>query len=158
MTSIVDNEKEEVGTGLVAELMEESLAGRVTAQRVREEERMQFLPRYAGKRFLLVETAVFRMLAQLSTEYQGGYWHFYTLSNGGFFLAPSAPAHYRLCCDGNGFTGMVSAEAAGLIATAMALSHLSCQFEEERLIEAFYQLRDFASGHAEASSIFRALD
>lgn len=130
----------------------------ITSQRVADAQRMQFLPRHAGKRFLLVETAAFRFLEQMSPDYHGGYWHFHTLSNGGFFMVPSGPARYRLCCEGNGFSGMVSAEAAGIIACAMALSHLSCQFEEQRLIDAFYQLRDFASTHAEASAIFGALD
>ena len=130
----------------------------VTARQVAEADRMAFLPRYAGRRFLLVETATFRFLEQMSPDYQGGYWHFYTLSNGGFFMTPSGPGRLQLCCEGNGYTGTVSAQAAGIIATAMALSHLSCQFEEERLIDAFYQLRDFASSHAEAPAIFRALD
>ena len=130
----------------------------ITAQRVAEAERMDFLPRYAGRRFLLVETAAFRFLEQVSPDYHGGYWHFYTLSNGGFFLVPAGPTRFRLRCDGNGFSGMVSAEAAGIVACAMALSHLSCQFEEERLVDAFYQLRDFAATHIEASAIFGALD
>ena len=73
-------------------------------------------------------------------------------------MTPSSPWRLQLRCEGNGYTGTVSAQAAGIIATAMALSHLSCQFEEERLIDTFYQMRDFAFTHEEAPAIFKALD
>ena len=130
----------------------------ITAHQVAESERMDFLPRHVGRRFLLVETTVFRMLEKLSPDYQGGIWHFYTLSNGGYFMAPSDPEQLRMYCDGNGFSGTVSSEAAGIIACAMALSHLSFQIEGEGLTAAFYRLRDYALAHAEAASIFGALD
>ena len=136
----------------------QTLQADITAQQVAEADRMDFLPRHAGHRFLLVETTVYRMLEQLSTDYQGGYWDFYTLSNGGYFMAPTDPAQLRLCCDGNGYSGIVSAEAAGIIACSMALNRLSFQFEGDGLAEAFYQLRDFALAHPESAAIFGALD
>ena len=53
---------------------------------------------------------------------------------------------------------MVSAEAAGLIATLFALSHLSFRHESDQLAEAYLRLYAFAGDHPEASEIFKAID
>jgi len=62
------------------------------------------------------------------------------------------------CYEGNGFKGEVSADAAGIIACLMAFSHLSFQTGDDRIIEAFHNLREFVSTHREARLIFLAID
>src|SRR3546814_6505276 len=65
-------------------------------------------------------------ISKLSADFTGAYWHFYTLSNGGFYMAPGDQPQYRLEWDGNGFSGDVSADAAGLIAT-LSIGRASCR-------------------------------
>jgi len=60
--------------------------------------------------------------------------------------------------DGNGFEGALSADAAGIVATLFALSHLSFRYPRDLLAESYERLADFAAGHAEAGAIYRAID
>lgn len=131
----------------------------ITATQIPVGARLDFLPRHFGRRdMLVVENTVYNQLRALCAQYQGGYWEFYDLSNGGCYLAPRG-TEYRLFCEGNGFEATVSADAAGIIATLHALSHLSFKFQDSTLIsDHFHQLRAFALRHAEQSAIFSAID
>ena len=120
--------------------------------------RLDCLPRFFGARCVMVENTVFSMLESLSSDYHGGFWTFYELSNGGFYMAPNTDKPFHFFCDGNGFEGEVSADAAGIIACLFTFSHLSFAVENDRLSELFYLLRDYASEHPEASAIFMAID
>ena len=64
---------------------------------------------------LRLEPHVFTMADRLSTDYRGGYWDFYALSNGGFYMAPATDATFKVSCE-NGFEGSMSADALGLTA------------------------------------------
>ncbi len=132
--------------------------GSIVAAVVQDALRDQFLYRQLGESFLRFETSAFTMLADASADYTGADWEFYTLSNGGFYMAPKVDTPFHLCCFGNGFDGYLSADAAGIYACAMALSHLSFSCRDERPATKFHLLRDFYCDHAEAGSLFRALD
>lgn len=129
----------------------------IAAARVPEDERMNTLPNHFGRHLLTVENAIYAWLRELSGEYRGGYWHFYELSNGGFYMAPDCES-LQLRVDGNGYDGRVSGDAAGIIACLFALSHLSFQIPSEMLLSHFQQLLDFAFEHREAAAIFAATD
>ena len=61
----------------------------ITATRVSESQRMDVADEHFGIRFpLTVEPMIYQFDTQLSSAYSGGYWQFYTLSDGGFFMAP----------------------------------------------------------------------
>jgi len=51
----------------------------------------------------------------LAHEYKGGYWDFYTLSNGGFYMALNSDASFDVICD-NQYRGNLSADALGITA------------------------------------------
>ncbi len=106
-----------------------------------------------------VEPAIFDMAGTLSTEYQGGYWDFYRLSNGGWYMCPSSETIYTISSM-NGFTGKVSGDALGITACLFAFSHLS--FERDAVAEVcaeqYHLLREFAMDHAEAMAILAAID
>jgi hypothetical protein len=74
----------------------------ITGTRVPDEERMNTLPSHFGRHLLTVENAIYGWLRELSREYSGGYWHFYELSNGGFYMAPECES-LQLRVDGNGY-------------------------------------------------------
>lgn len=121
-------------------------------------ERMRCLPEVAGHHYIALEHTVYDMLGRLSEDYDGGMWDYYRLSNGGFYMAPAAVKPHRLVCDGNGFAGEVSADTAGIIATAMAYSHLSFLPDGSCFARAYELLSLFIFQHPEVRTIRAALD
>jgi hypothetical protein len=105
---------------------------------------------------MTVEGAVYDWMARLSPGYQGGYWHFYELSNGGFYMAPTLERLHVV--SPNGFEGTLSAEAAGITACLFTFSHLSFVINSDIFAEHYHQLLPFAIEHAEASLILGATD
>jgi len=131
----------------------------VTASLVADSDRLSFLPNFFGQRLMLQgEGLVFAWMSKLSENYNGGYWHFYTLSNGGFYMAPAFDEPMRISVEGNGFEGELSADAAGIVASLFVLCHLANLTEEDRVIELYWGLRDYAATHQESNLIFRAID
>ena len=129
----------------------------IEAHQVPDDARMHALPRHFGRHMLTVEDAVYRWMRQLAPEYSGGYWHFYELSNGGFYMAPECEP-LRLRVESNGYEGLMSSRAAGITACLFALSHLSFRIDDQVIGSHFYQLRDFAVEHQEAGAILAAID
>jgi Antirestriction protein len=130
----------------------------VTASPVGDSERMDFLPNFFGRHMMRGEAAVYSWASMLSVDYQGGTWAFYRLSNGGFYMAPTSPDKFRVECAGNGFNGVLSADATGVVVTLFALCHLAEIVQEDRIIDHYHALREFALDHPEALQIFRAID
>lgn len=107
-----------------------------------------------------IEPDVFAMASRLSPDYCGGYWEFYLLPNGGFFMAPVAD-HGFLVCANNGYEGRMSAEALGLTACLYVYSNATFTQVGQLLdvcADQFHKVREFAIGHPEASEIFQAID
>jgi len=120
-------------------------------------ERLECLPRHFGRHQLIVEDAVYAFMRHLCAEYTGGFWHYFELSNGGFYMAPDGQ-RLKVRVSGNGFSGEMSAEAAGITACLFALSHLSFQIRTEVISNHFYQLREFVLEHQERRAILAAID
>jgi hypothetical protein len=130
----------------------------ITAEKVAEHARMQSLPKHFGARLMLsVEQTVYHTLRELSAEYRGGYWHYYELSNGGFYMAPDLE-RLQLCVAGNGFEERLTGDAAGITACLFAYSHLFAVHKEAVLVEHYEWLRAFAVEHAEGGNILAAID
>lgn len=97
----------------------------ITATLVPEASRMDVAGKHFGIRFpLTVEPMIFQFATQLAPAYGGGYWSFYKLSNGGFYMAPNLDKSFQVIAD-NGFSGTMSAEALGITACLYAFSNLS---------------------------------
>ena len=131
---------------------------KIEAREVPENERLEVLPKRFGHHMLIVENAIYDFMAAHARTYRGGSWKFVELSNGGVYMAPIGEATFDVHIEGNGFEGSMSADAAGITACLFAFSHLSFQIQSDALVNHFYQLRDFASEHAEASAILAAID
>lgn len=130
----------------------------VVAQQVEDSERMLALPRHFGQRLLAFEGAVYGFMRRFAADYDGAYWQFYELSNGGFYMAPDGGA-FRFSVDTNGYEGVMSADAAGITVCLFASSHLSFRYSEDDVFgDHFHFLREFAAEHAEATEIFAAID
>lgn len=131
----------------------------ISAQLVAEKDRPDFLAKQLpGSLCVKGESLVYRWLAKLSPQYAGGYWEFYALSNGGFYMAPKDARQFAIAVEGNGFRGTVSADVAGIIACLFALNALACQSANPAVIDRYYQLRDYALDHPDALSIMAAID
>lgn len=132
----------------------------ITATLVPESKRMDVADKHFGIRFpLTIEPMIFQFATQLAPAYSGGYWDFYTLRNGGFYMAPKLEGEFQVVAD-NGFTGTMSAEALGLTATLYTYSNLS--FGEgkfgETCGEHYHRLYEFSMQHPEAGAIRAAID
>jgi hypothetical protein len=143
--------------------MNQSIAKRL----VPEAERMACVDQLFGLAYVLkLEPTVFGFAERLANEYQGGYWEFYALSNGGFYMArvSAGDGALHVTCD-NGFEGQLSADALGITACLYAYSHLS--FGDgvpgngrlaQVCADQYHLLRDFMFGHPEVAGILKAID
>lgn len=134
--------------------------GGITARLVADGSRSNTLPQHFGPAFLFVENLVFDLASTLIPAYRGAYWHFYELSNGGFYMAPEMqPA--RLHVEGNGFEDVMSADAVGIVVCLFAFSHGSFSLSGqtgEICARHYAWLREFSLSHRERSLISAAID
>ena len=95
----------------------------------------------------------------MADNYDYGDWQFYTLSNGGYYMAPRSDTLYNVS-SANGFDGQMTADALGIVACLYAYSHSS--FGEGDFAELcanhYHWLRAYAMEHKEVRSILRAID
>ena len=129
---------------------------------VLEKDRRKFLPKHVGLFMTRFETSIYNWMSRLDNDYNGGYWEFYELDNGGFFLAPSEKRDYKLCSINNN-EEVVSNIAAGITVTLFALSNIMhldniSDNMQENLSNKYYALRDFAADYIEAKEIFSLID
>lgn len=127
---------------------------------VPESERSDFLPRLFGSRLMIIgENAVYTFMTRLSEQYGGGFWDFKEGQDGARYMSPSGPGDFAIAWHGNGYSGTMSNDAAGITATLFALSHMSMVYRNhDHLAEAYHALLDLAASHPESGEIFRAID
>lgn len=134
--------------------------GPQSATIVPEQRRLEFLPALFGCSLLIIgENAVYSLMERLSPlDYRGGFWDFYEHQGTPLFLAPQSRSRFRITGEITGFQGEVSAEAAGIIATLFAFSHLSFRHPSNHLSEAYGRLYVYSVEHPEAAQIIEAID
>jgi hypothetical protein len=133
----------------------------ITKKRVTEQKRTSHTATLFGLNFpMRLEPAVYGLTENMSEEYSGGYWDFWGLSNGGFYMSPRSDERFNVSCM-NDYAGEMSADALGITACLYAYSHLSFDQESQftdTCIQQYHWLRDYALDHDEAGDIFRAVD
>lgn len=133
----------------------------ITRQQVIDSQRIQNTADLFGIHFPLnIEPAIYSITSNIAAEYDGGYWEFYSLSNGGFYMAPSSDSQYQTSSE-NGFEGKLSADALGITACLYAYSHLSFSSNTafaEMCANHYHWLRAYILEHKEASAILSAID
>ena len=137
--------------------MKESL---ITNDSVSEEMRLQFWPKHFGKipQWTLLEPRAFAWMDRLCEAYKGGYWNYYTLSNGGAFIAPDSEDSWAMFNKLNGNSAEMSSEAAGIAVCLLNWSHHACRTGSHAMIEHYYRLREFALRHPESNAIMHIID
>lgn len=136
----------------------------ITASHLPDERRITFWPQYFGTvpQWILLEPRLFAWMDRLCEDYGGGIWQFYTLSNGGVFMAPeiedSSSEKWHLFNSMNGNGADMSAEAAGIAVCLLEYSHHACRTECDAMTAHYYRLRDYALNHAECNAIMHIID
>ncbi len=132
----------------------------ITRQLVVEDQRTNVTADLFGVYFpLQLEPFIFSMASRLSDDYGGGYWLFYTLGNGGFYMAPDSDGKFQVVSP-NGWEGFMSADAFGITVCLFAYSNLSFgsgQFAKT-CAEQYHMLREYMMDHSEAEEILAATD
>jgi hypothetical protein len=109
---------------------------------------------------LRLEPFVFSTASRLSEDYGGVYWQFYSLGNGGFYMAPDSHGKFQVASE-NGHECFMAADAMGITACLYAYSHLSFGGNDEFAeicARQYHLLREFMFEHPEARDILRAID
>ncbi|ECO1514511.1 DUF1472 domain-containing protein [Salmonella enterica subsp. arizonae] len=131
---------------------------------IEESDRLSFLPYLFGDDFMLAELQVCALARKMITGYEGGFWHFIRLPDGGGYLMPDCgPVH--LVNSENWFDRTVSADAAGIILTSLAINRRLWTHHEcgNAALTHLFQTRDaqlwsHIEFHPECNAIYAALD
>ena len=133
----------------------------ITRKQVLNNKRIQHTAALFGLNFPLhLEPFVYAITGNIADDYNGGYWEFYELSNGGFYMAPHSDSRFNVSCE-NGFEGQLSGDALGIAACLYAYSNLSFRSKngfDETCAQQYHWLRDYMLDYPEAAAILGAID
>ena len=132
----------------------------VTRELVPEDQRLAITEQLFGMAFpLQLEPVVYGITDRMTEEYDGGYWDFFTLSNGGFYMAPSGDRIFHVRCQ-NMYEGDLSADALGITACLYAYSNLSFSLSDiaREYARHYHLLREYSMEHPEVREIMGATD
>lgn len=133
----------------------------VTRTLIPEDQRVSHTARLFGAHYpMVIEPVVYGITERMAEDYHGGYWHFYNLDNGGFYMAPDSDQIFQVRCE-NYFAGELSADALGITACLYAYSH--CSFSKDKVFgrlmaDHYHLLRAYMFEHQAMESILRAID
>lgn len=116
------------------------------------------LNKYLGRFAPVFEAVAFNSMDKLTDDYSGGQWAMYELANGGFYMAPNQEGPYKCSVASNFYSGEMSPDAAGIVASLYALNLLAWKIETDEVINLFHLLREYAVDHDEATEIMAAID
>lgn len=138
--------------------MTTEVSEQITSHAVPKEQAGNFLYQRLGRACLRGESLIFDWARNLSSDYHGGQWLFFSLSNGGFYAVPDRDDQMTVVVSTNGYEGTMSPDAFGLTVTLFALCQLAELTQSDQIIEHFHAVRAFAMNHEEQRKIFRAID
>lgn len=133
----------------------------ITASLVSSKNLNSFLTKHLDDFSFLFNINLSSALENMCEDYKFTNWQYYSLSNGGLYAAPTPVTEGQLInisVKGNGYQGLLSPDAAGIVVSLYILNALSWRTEKDSIIELFYLLREYALDHKEMSSIFSAID
>ena len=125
-------------------------------------QRLYFLPHYLGRAHAVFQNCLFYLAKQFLEPYDGGYWEFYHLSNGGFVMALDDDNTITVNSP-NGSSATVDAETASIVVSLMTLSDLSFNLQTDsdelhKVVTSFHALREFALEHPNSNTILKLVD
>jgi len=133
----------------------------IKRQIITDDQRINHTADIFGVRFpLQIEPSIYQITESIAKEYDGGYWQFYKLGNGAFYMAPAIDTQFQVCCQ-NGFEGVLSADALGITACLYVYSYQSFSNQEsfaQSCAQQYHWLREYMLDHPEANAILGAID
>jgi hypothetical protein len=133
----------------------------ITKKLVTAQKRTSHTARLFGLHFPMhLEPVVYTITDRIAEDYLGGFWDFWELSNGGFYMSPRSDKRFNVGCD-NGYGGEMSVDALGITVCLYAYSNLSFGTESQftqTCAQQYHWLRDYALDHDDSRAIFRAVD
>ena len=132
----------------------------VTRELVPENQRLYITEKLFGVHFpLQLEPVIYGITERMAEDYNGGYWEFWTLSNGGFYMGLSEDRIFHVKCQ-NMYEGDLSADALGITSCLYAYSHLSFIDGDiaREYARHYHRLREFMAEHTEVAAILGATD
>ena len=126
------------------------------------EQRLDFLPQYLGNAHLEFQNSAYFFAQRLIEGYDGGYWEFYHLSNGGLMMEWDKSDNITVNSP-NGSSAEVDAETASIVINLIALSDLSFALQADsnslsQVVNGFHALREFALQHPHSTTILKLID
>jgi antirestriction protein len=134
----------------------------VTRHLVPEDQRLSTVDKLFGVHFpLRLEPVIYGITERMTQgQYEGGYWLFYTLDNGGFYMAPKDDRVFAVSSD-NYWHGELSADALAVTVCLTAYSHLSFGGPEtfaRACARHYHLLRHYMLDHEEVAAILEVTD
>ena len=132
----------------------------MTRELVPEDQRLVITEKLFGIHFpLQLEPVIYGITERMAEDYDGGYWEFWTLSNGGFYMAPSEDRIFHVKCQ-NMYEGDLSADALGITSCLYAYSNLSFSLTDmaREYARHYHLLREYMLDHPEVREILGATD
>lgn len=133
----------------------------ITRKLIPEGQRLSHTADLFGTHFpLQLEPVIYGITERMAKDYCGGYWLFYTLDNGGLYMAPDGEHVFAVSC-ANYYTGELSGDALGIVACLYAYSHLSFAGSgtfPRQSAQHYHLLRHFMYEHPEVANILSATD
>ncbi|BBU06998.1 antirestriction protein [Aeromonas veronii] len=124
-----------------------------------DSKRMNMMPKYFGRWMMKTEGNIYGWMKEICASYNGGYWDMWEVSNGAFFMVPPLKKEgYTLSIDGNGFEGVLTAHATGVVACLFAYYYMWEMTDDDLFVRLYHALREYALTLEEHSLIFSALD
>lgn len=119
--------------------------------------RSNALYKHFGTACIQFESMVYRMLDQIAESYNGGYFEFYEIGEGGFYMSLRSDEMFDVTVPfGNGFSNTLSAEATSIVACLFTYCYMA--ETDDRCVNHYHSLRNFAANHKEAALILGAID
>lgn len=111
-----------------------------------------------------VLSRVYALAQKMMPEYEGGFWHFIRLPDGGGYMMPDGD-RFHLVNGENWFDRTVSADAAGIIVTSLVINRQLWLYHDsgDAGLTHLYRMRDaqlwsHIEFHPECNAIYAALD
>lgn len=130
----------------------------IIARKCPDSQRKGFLFKHCGNDFIRFEQTIFATMERFNPTYDGGYWNFLNLSNGGFYMSLESDESFPITQASNYFDDVLSADALSIGIGLYVLNMLAWKTESKKYIDAYYSLRDFACEHKESAKILAFID
>lgn len=131
---------------------------------VDDEERNAYLVNRYGDptKAIEIEHRIYNKMQELCPEYTGAFWRMYTVGKRTptWYMAPAInDRKLAIRVPTNGYEGLMSADAAGIVVCLVILNQLCWENPESKEhYDAFVKLQQFSWNHKEAPAIMGAID